>query len=321
MRQVLKAVLRLALVAACIAAPFQGALAAPPDRFVVFGDSLSDPGNAFVLLRRVTVPPFASFVPSAPYARGGLHFSNGATWVEQLSTLEQAMPSSGPALAQPAVFANFAVGGARARGAGPFDLAAQVGLFLARTGGAAPADALYVVWIGGDDLRDAVQALAVNASGASSAAIVQQAVVSIGHQLTLLYTAGARRFLVLNAPDLGLAPEARLLGPVVQGAATFLSSQFNAGLQQVLAGVAAGLPGTRLVTLDVFALLQEVVAAPSAVGLQNVTQPCIVLNTRSQPYCPNASEYLFWDSTHPTVAGHRIVAERAAAALAAAPPP
>jgi phospholipase/lecithinase/hemolysin len=112
MRQVLKAILRLALVAACIAAPFRGALAAPPDRFVVFGDSLSDPGNAFVLLQAVTVPPFASFVPSAPYARGGLHFSNGATWVEQLSILEKAMPSSGPALAQPAVFANYAVGAA-----------------------------------------------------------------------------------------------------------------------------------------------------------------------------------------------------------------
>ena len=47
-------------------------------RLVVFGDSLSDPGNAFVLLTRVSVPPF-ELIPDAPYARGGLHFSNGAT--------------------------------------------------------------------------------------------------------------------------------------------------------------------------------------------------------------------------------------------------
>ncbi len=52
-------------------------------RIVAFGDSLADPGNAFTLLQISAVPPFEP-IPSAPYARGGHHFSNGATWVEQL---------------------------------------------------------------------------------------------------------------------------------------------------------------------------------------------------------------------------------------------
>jgi len=53
---------------------------------VVFGTSLSDPGNAFALRGEASqapdyqVDPF--LVPSAPYSRGGHHFSNGATWVE-----------------------------------------------------------------------------------------------------------------------------------------------------------------------------------------------------------------------------------------------
>src|SRR5712692_2549136 len=122
------------------------AAAGAPQRFVVFGDSLSDPGNAFVLLRDVEVPPFDSLIPDAPYDRGGLHFSNGATWVEQLAVIDHALPSAGPALLHPVLFSNYAVGGARAQHVGPFDLSTQVGLFARDFGGQAPADALYVVF-------------------------------------------------------------------------------------------------------------------------------------------------------------------------------
>src|SRR6266702_5560989 len=102
--------------------PADPAAAGAPQRFVVFGDSLSDPGNAVVLVRDVEVPPFDNLIPDAPYARGALHFSDGATWVEQLSILDHALPSTGPALLNPAMFSNYAVGGARARHAGFFDL-------------------------------------------------------------------------------------------------------------------------------------------------------------------------------------------------------
>ena len=302
------------------AAPIGPAWAAPPEQLVVFGDSLSDPGNAFVILHKVAVPPFTSLVPSAPYARGGLHFSNGATWVEQLSAVDAALPSSGPALAHPKVFTNYSVGSARARLNGPFDLTSQINRFLTDFGGVGSASALHVVWIGGDDLRDALEALATDPSGTTSAAIVQQAVLSIRNGLLTLYGIGGRRFLVPNIPDLGLAPEARLLGPQVQAAATFLTSQFNAGLAQVLFGAQASLPGLQLVTLDTFALLHEVAGAPGSFGLSDVANPCIALNTSAQPYCPNAGAFLFWDGTHPTTAGHRIVAQRAAAAMGLAWP-
>ena len=59
------------------------------ERLVVFGDSLSDPGNAFALLGTNNTPPDwsvdAFLVPDRPYAKGGHHLSNGATWIEQLA--------------------------------------------------------------------------------------------------------------------------------------------------------------------------------------------------------------------------------------------
>jgi phospholipase/lecithinase/hemolysin len=57
------------------------------DRIVVFGASISDPGNAFALLGQAIEPPYQELdtflLPDAPYATGEYHFSNGATWIEQ----------------------------------------------------------------------------------------------------------------------------------------------------------------------------------------------------------------------------------------------
>lgn len=310
----LKGLLGIALFAFLVLVSASPVLAGPPQRFVVFGDSLSDPGNAFILTRDLEVPPFTSLIPDAPYARGALHFSNGPTWVEQLSLLDHALPTAGPGFLRPKIFSNYAVGGARARLPGPVDLSAQVAVFNNEFDGRAPEGALYVLWAGGNDVRDALEALAKDPTGAASAFILQQAVFSIRDNLLVLHGAGARRFLVPNAPDIGLAPAVRLLGPAAQGAASFLSAQFNNGLEQMLQGLESGL-GVEIVRLDVFGLLREVVAQPARFGLTDVTTACIRLNVTVQPFCDKPGQFLFWDGIHPTAAGHRILAKRAHAVL------
>src|SRR5216683_1958477 len=319
---ILQKIARVGLLALFTLLQASPAAAGAPQRFVVFGDSLSDPGNAFVLVRDVEVPPFDNLIPDAPYARGALHFSDGATWVEQLSILDHALPSTGPALLNPAMFSNYAVGGTRARTPTPperfFDLSTQVGLFVNDFSGQTPTQALYVVFVGGNDVRDALAVLARDPTFATSLGILNAALTAIRDNLLTLRAAGASSFFVVNAPDVGLAPAVRLLGPAAQGAATFLAAQFNAGLEAILLGLESG-SGLNIVRFDVFRALNEVVAAPEAFGLTNVTQPCIAVDTNAQPFCANPGTFLFWDGIHPTVAGHRILAERARAALNATP--
>ncbi|HKW37708.1 MAG TPA: SGNH/GDSL hydrolase family protein [Burkholderiales bacterium] len=311
-RNPLRAVLVL-LLALFAASP---ALAGPPHRFVVFGDSLSDPGNAFILTRDLEIPPFTSLIPSAPYARGALHFSNGPTWIEQLSLIDRALPSAGPALLLPVVLSNYAVGGARARTVGAFDLPTQVGLFVGDFHGQAPANALYVVFVGGNDVRDALTALATDPTGATSVGIVSDALSAIRGNLLTLYAAGARKFLVPNLPDVGLTPAVRLAGPQAQGLAHLFSTQFNAGLELTLQGLEAAL-GVSIVRLDVFGLVNQAVADPAAFGLADVEDPCIRLNTVVNAFCANPGKFFFWDGIHPTVAVHRLFALRANDALKA----
>jgi outer membrane lipase/esterase len=289
-----------------------------PQRLVFFGDSLSDPGNHFVAFREVSLPPFEP-VPSAPYAIGGFHFSNGATWAEQLAWKLHTPASGLPALLVPRVFTNYAVGRARARAGAPvfaeFDLATQIGLFLEDFGGRAPASALHVIWIGGNDLNDALNALAADPSGATSAGIVAAALGAVGSGVQALWLAGAREFLIPNLPNLALTPAVRAAGPQAQVAAALLSASYNAGLSQALDALAA-LPGIEIIRLDAHALLAAAVADPAAAGLVNVLDPCLRFGVIRNAICRTPNRYLFWDGIHPTRAGHRLLADAAVELLA-----
>lgn len=157
----------LALV---FAAPGPAAAQSRFSGIVVFGTSLSDPGNAFVLVGDAATPPDFTLnpflIPSAPYARGGHHFSNGATWIEQFARSVGLGHSVRPALAADPGATNYAVGAARAYNDGiNFNLSPQVDAFLQRSGGVAPADALYVIEMGTNDIRDSFQVYAGGGNG------------------------------------------------------------------------------------------------------------------------------------------------------------
>jgi phospholipase/lecithinase/hemolysin len=292
---------------------------APFERIVVFGTSLSDSGNAFALRGGTSTAPDYDLdpllVPSAPYARGGLHFSNGATWIEQFARSRGLAGSARPALlAEDTLATNYAVAAARAREDGVnFNLAAQVDAFLQHFGGAAPADALYVIEMGGNDIRDAL--VAYRSGGAGP--ILEAANTAIFLAIKKLHDAGARKFLVWRAPNVGLTPAIRRLDQINPGAAFLagaLSQAFNTALDGVVAYL-SGLEGISIRRLDAYGLIANIVANPAAYGLTNVTAACVTPNVA--PFtCPNPDEYLFWDGIHPSKAAHAIVGQEAAAVLA-----
>jgi phospholipase/lecithinase/hemolysin len=280
------------------------------NRLVIFGDSLSDPGNFFIAYGQVSQAPFAP-IPDAPYDVGaGHHFTDGKTWAERLAA-ELDTPSSGlPALARPGEFTNYAVGRARARPNAPafaaYDLSTQVSLYLADFRGHATSNAIYIIWIGGNDLDDALHALATDPTGATSAAIAQTAIAAVAANVQVLWSAGARTFLIPNLPDLGAAPAVRALGPSAVAAASQLTGLYNAGLQQALSQLQV-LPQIQFVQFDVNSLLRGVIAYPRAFDLDDVVDACLTFFTTADPICAHPRRHLFWDGIHPTVAGHEIL--------------
>ena len=210
------------------------------ERIVVFGDSLSDNGNAG-------------------------RFSNGPVWVEQLAdrfglTLRPSDTGGD----------NFAVGGAHLDPrSGLHSLRAQADAFLRMP--RARGRTLYVVWGGGNDLLGAVE----TADGPTR---VDAAVASLKSILADLIAQGATDILVANLPDIGMTPAIRARGSTAIAEAGQLTNRFNTGLDRALADIGQR-ANVRLYRLDVRGMAERARAKPAAFGFADITTPCVDLDS------------------------------------------
>ncbi|HSX82983.1 MAG TPA: SGNH/GDSL hydrolase family protein, partial [Candidatus Saccharimonadia bacterium] len=262
-----------------------------------------------------------------PYFQG--HFANGFMWIEDLATALglQITPSL-------AGGTNFAFGGAKT-GLDLHDLFQRdIGLVIPslRTQAMAyratlldpiltdptrlrpaPADALYVVWGGANDLREAVQQ---GTQGATPAQIASDAVGNIVDIIRTLQSLGAIYFLVPNLPDLGLTPQQVARGPEAMQWGTALSTAFNSALEGALQQLETAFP-VQIARLNIAAHFQDVTANPQQFGVANVTAACL----SGDPFapgtvCANPESYIFWDAIgHPTAVAQALIADFALTAL------
>jgi len=258
-----------------------------------------------------------SLVPSAPYAKGGHHFSNGATWIEQFAQGRGLAADVGPAFRSHSSKAhNYAVGGARATNyPDRVNLPQQVQAFLGDVGQTAPADALYVIEFGNNDIRDALVTLSSTGDPVAANNILTLALQGIAENIQELYGAGARKFLVLNAARIDLLPAVTALGSNATTVAGILTDGFNQGLVQNVLTPLSALPGIQIAQLDIAGQMATIIGSPSGFGLTNATDPCVTPNT--PPYtCKKPDSFFFWDGIHPTKAVHAIINQEAVNVLA-----
>jgi outer membrane lipase/esterase len=267
-----------------------------------FGDSLSDAGNAFI--------GSGGAEPAPPYVGG--HFSNGPTWVEDLS-LKLGLGALAPSLAGGT---DFAVGGATAGGGGLTDLTAQVTAFQAenlnsRTIGGA----LFTLDIGANDIFDALL------HPTTAVATVEAAAASAAAEIEQLHTDGARNLLFYEVPNLGLVPDILAQGPAAQAAASSLAQLFNATVLDLVTPAETGADPLRLFALNMYDNITQVVAHPNRYGFTDVTAPCWTGNFEGSggTPCSAPDQFLFWDGVHPTERGHMITADLAYALVASEP--
>lgn len=275
---------------------------------VFFGDSLSDAGFFTPLL--VQQDPQAAIL-------GRFTTNPGLVWSEYLAEFygtgaKPAWTATGAA-PQPGTGTNYAVGGARvgedevgALGYTP-SLATQVGAYLTATGGAADPNALYTVWGGANDI------FSVAAAPDQAQQIIGAAVTAQIGLVGTLKAAGAQYVLVPTIPDIGVTPRF-MVDPVTSATGTALAAGYNEAL---FGGLAQ--QGLRVIPVDTFHFLQEVVANPAEYGFANVTDPaCLPAGSQSlicsplnyaTPDAPNS--YLFADGVHPATRAHELIADMA----------
>lgn len=313
------------LVVAVLAPGLGRADGRPIDRIVVFGTSLSDPGNAFALSGQnlgpseyQTLHPLLLIPDSeTPYAVGGNRHSNGPTWIEQLAKRTGLSRSVKPAWRTPPSSGafNYAVAGTRARDgvANDVSLSQQLAQFFADNNRVASPNALYVVEMGSNDVADVIFGLA-------GPEVLFDAATSVGAAIGALYCAGASKFLVWNVPNFGRTPGVININPFVPAppgfssfieVATATSTGYNSVLSFVLQTLKQSPPcnaqhALHIIEFDAFARLGAVINEPEKYGLQDVRNACV---QPTPPFaCSNPDRRLFWDGIHPTQAGHAVIA-------------
>ena len=187
------------VIAACCSGALLGLSAADAADFsaeYVFGDSLSDNGNlAAALGTNFPNPP--SFDNS---------FTNGKVAVQLLAESLGLSANASLWLTSPTpAGTNYAVGGATSAasaigGSMNINLPSQVDAYSASVSGHADPNALYVVMIGGNDVRNA----ALQGTGAGA---ITDGVDTEVTEISTLGEEGAKHFLVVNVPNVGIIPE------------------------------------------------------------------------------------------------------------------
>ncbi|MGD9249860.1 MAG: SGNH/GDSL hydrolase family protein [Desulfobacterales bacterium] len=123
----------------------------------------------------------------------------------------------------------------------------------------------------------------------------------------LIY-AGAKHILVMNLPDLCLAPGVIYNSDADADAFTSWSMTFNALLSQLVCDFRGAYPKVKYYMADTFELLQYAMESGESLGFTNVDGTCSW--DGALPFCEG---YIFFDGIHPTTATHQYLAALAVA--------
>ena len=274
--------------------PVANLLALPIDRLVVFGDSLSDTGNAYI--------GTGGAVGAAPDYQNG-RFTDGPNtfpstsaptglWIDQFAA-KLNLPSPTPFLAGGS---NYAVGSAQTGTNAAYDgrspeapYVDQQVAFYSATSSASP-NSLYVFWAGSNDLLRGNNPLT--------------AVSNISANIATLAAGGAKNFLWVNVPQVGQIPDVTTLGPVVSNILGAEAVAYHLASVEAITQLKAQY-GISIISVDAYGLFGDILSNPAAYGFTNTTDPA-----QGQPNV-NPNNYVFWDGLHPTTAAHALVADLA----------
>src|ERR1700733_6521687 len=199
------------------------------DAIDAFGDSLSDVGNIFNLS--------GGAEPAAPYVNG--QFSNGNIWVQDLALDLGLAPLTPSRLGgTDYAYGNAQSGSTLYNTAGLGDIidldgpSGQIAQFATANPTGADPNALYTIWIGANDLA----AIPGDASPGDVATDIGAIVKNIDAAINTLAGLGAKNFLVVTVPDLGLTPDSRTAGT------SAAASALSAGLDGVLVNGSSPIP-------------------------------------------------------------------------------
>ena len=272
---------------------FQNRLVAPIGNLVVFGDSLSDMGNAKDSILNVPDVP--------PYWQG--RFSNGNVWVEYLSQAYGVTTTHGSGTS---VGDNRAFGGAQTGPGFSYlllpNVGSQISNYLANVQSSFAANDVVSLWAGGNDFLYGT---------ANSDTIV----TNMESHIRQLESAGATTFIIPNLPPLEKTPEILGRSQTQQQNIASEVASYNAKLASLVSSLKLEL-GITVYSVNAYSIFNDIIENKDALGLTNTQSsacsgnagllPLPICNS-GDPVVANVDEYIFFDKAHPTRAMHQYI--------------
>lgn len=272
---------------------FQNRVVAPIGNLLVFGDSLSDMGNAKDSVLNVPDVP--------PYWQG--RFSNGMVWIEYLSQAYGVTTTHGSGTSPGD---NRAFGGAQT-GAGfsylllP-NVGSQISSYLANVQSSFASNDVVSLWAGGNDFL----------YGTANADTI---ITNMESHIRQLESAGATTFIIPNLPPLEKTPEILSRSQTQQQNIASEVVSYNNKLASLISSLQLEL-GINVYSVDAYTIFNDIIDNKDALGLTNTQSaacsgnagllPLPICNN-GDPVVANADEYIFFDKAHPTRAMHQYI--------------
>ncbi|MBA0786614.1 hypothetical protein Gotri_025753 [Gossypium trilobum] len=152
-------------------------------------------------------------------------------------------------------------------------------------------------------------------------AYTTQLVNSASYFIKDMYELGARKFACLSLIPLGYLPISRTFGGGFQrnsvDCLTQAAVKFNSKLEHELNHLNSNLPGTRILYIDIYNPLVDLIQNHKKYGFEDSSHGCcgtglIELNygcneLLSSFTCSNSSSHVFWDAGHPSERAYRMI--------------
>ncbi|XAR58870.1 Triacylglycerol lipase, partial [Bertholletia excelsa] len=337
----------LALVQTCVLTPVVSSSGGAIPHFttlLVFGDSTVDSGNNNFLptAAKGDHPPYGDDFPGG-VATG--RFSNGKLVPDFLASLLGIKPAVPPFL-DPGLSDRDLLSGVSfaSAGSGYDDVTpavsgaipmswqpAMLGSYVERLKGIVGEDetknvidsSLVIVSAGTNDFVISFYDLPVRRIEFGTIDVYQDFVLNkLQKFVKEIYSHGCRTIVISGLPPIGCLPiqitsRLDLVNRSCLEKQNSDSQAYNLKLQKLLPQLQSSLPGSRLLYADAYTPLSDIIKNPHKYGFTETRRGCCgtglleagPLCSAKTPLCSQHSQYIFWDSIHPTEATYKYLAD------------
>jgi phospholipase/lecithinase/hemolysin len=281
-------------------------------KLLVFGDSLSDPGNLNKLTQGAALPPRVFYKS---------RFANGPIWTDYVSqSLNWGMD-------------NFAVGFAETKNGGSMGEADIPSLLQQISGSKSElkkfdfASTLVVIWIGPQNyIKNAVKAQDANQNPVTETLEkqVKQAIADIQDGIEDLTDIGFRQFVIGTMPELGGLSRNPKDPPKASDAVLYaVTAAHNTALRAMIKDLPNEMPEVNVTVFQAHEINLKTNENPKAYGFHLLDAPCYVGNIQGRfdgvkAFCTDPSGYKYWEHVHPSSKMHCVYASQFLADISAA---